>query len=178
MPKKVYHNDLILGSVAGLFLKDVIDKELSFADEVCESYGVNTFQTNADHFTPDFEYLLQKGIGGILLDIEKSMKKHAGDCEKIEFLDCCKITLEGLSLMITGHADEALRLGKYGKERVCRKIAKKAPESFREALQLVWLAEKSFFAEGRSAMALGRIIGSSQYSISDVREYLEFLSEN
>ena len=38
MPKKVYHNDLILGSVAGLFLKDVIDKELSFADEVCESY--------------------------------------------------------------------------------------------------------------------------------------------
>ena len=80
--------------------------------------------------------------------------------------------------MITGYADEALRLGKYGEERVCRKIAKKAPESFREALQLVWLAEESFFAEGRSAMALGRIIGSSQYSISDVREYLEFLSEN
>lgn len=157
MPKKVYHNDLILGSVAGLFLKNVIDEELSFADEVCESYGVNTFQTNADHFTPDFEYLLQKGIGGILLDIEKSMKKHAGDYGRIEFLDCCRITLEGLSLMIAGYADEALRLGKYEEERVCRKIAKKAPESFREALQLVWLAEESFFAEGRSAMALGRM---------------------
>ncbi len=64
MPKKVYRNDLILGSIAGLFSEKVNDKELSFADEVCESYGVNTFLTNADHFTPDFEYFLQKGIGG------------------------------------------------------------------------------------------------------------------
>lgn len=85
MPKKVYRNDLILGSIAGLFSEKVNDKELSFADEVCESYGVNTFLTNADHFTPDFEYFLQKGIGGVLLDIKNSMEKHKCDSDKLEF---------------------------------------------------------------------------------------------
>ena len=157
MPKKVYRNDLVLGSIAGLFSEKVNDKELSFADEVCESYGVNTFLTNADHFTPDFEYFLQKGIGGVLLDIKNSMEKHKCDSDKLEFLDCCKITLEGLSAMISGYADEAFKLGKFEEGKICRKISKDAPESFREALQLVWLTEESFFAEGRYAMALGRM---------------------
>jgi len=40
---------------------------------------------------------------------------------------------------------------------VCGKLCERAPQTFREALQLVWLADISLCAEGRYAMALGRM---------------------
>lgn len=157
MPKKVYQNDLILGSIAGLYQRHINSDELSAAARICENYGINTFQTNADHFTPDFEYFLEKGINGVLRDIEQSKQKHSNDPSKIEFLDCCTVCLKGLSSMILGYAEAAAKLGKHEEEKICRKIAFDAPDNFREALQLVWMIEESFYAEGRLAMALGRM---------------------
>lgn len=157
MPKKVYKYDLILGSMAGIFSKSANPAELSYADRVCESYGINDFETNRDHFTPDFEYFLAKGIVGVIKDIEISRSKYASDPSKSEFLACCKICLEGLSSMALSYADAAEKLGKTAEGKICRNIVKNPPQSFREALQLVWLIEESFFAEGRDAMALGRM---------------------
>lgn len=157
MPKKFYKHDLVLGSVAGIFSKSANPAELSYADRVCESYGINDFETNRDHFTPDFEYFLAKGIGGVIKDIEISRSKYASDPSKSEFLACCKICLEGLSSMALSYADTAEKQGKTAEGKICRNIVKNPPQSFREALQLVWLIEESFFAEGRDAMALGRM---------------------
>ena len=157
MPKKVYKHDLVLGSMAGIFSKSANPAELSYADRVCESYGINDFETNRDHFTPDFEYFLAKGIGGVIKDIEISRSKYASDPSKSEFLACCKICLEGLSSMALSYADTAEKHGKTAEGKICRNIVKNPPQSFREALQLVWLIEESFFAEGRDAMALGRM---------------------
>ena len=157
MPKKVYKHDLVLGSMAGIFSKSANPAELSYADRVCESYGINDFETNRDHFTPDFEYFLAKGIGGVIKDIEISRSKYASDPSKSEFLACCKICLEGLSSMALSYADTAEKHGKTAEGKICRNIVKNPPKSFREALQLVWLIEESFFAEGRDAMALGRM---------------------
>ena len=40
---------------------------------------------------------------------------------------------------------------------IARKLATEKPETFREALQLLWFAHISFQYEGRFAMALGRM---------------------
>lgn len=157
MRKHVYENDVILGSMLGLFERDVNPALLQSADAITENFGKNRFHTNLDHFTPDYEYVLSRGIGGMLEDIERSLKEHSSDADKKEFLNCCRICMEGLSEFISGFADAAERMGKTEEAQCCRNVALKPPKTFREALQLVWLVLMSFICEGRFAVALGRI---------------------
>ncbi len=155
--KWVYENDLILGSYRGCFEKEVHPTFLQWGDKVRNSYVRNTFHQNADHFAPDYEYVLGHGIKGLLARIERSAQNHKDDSKKLRFLKACEITTKGLSDMIYGYGEEAERIGKTTEAEICKKIATEAPESFREALQLVWLIHLSFYYEGRDAMALGRI---------------------
>ena len=59
---------------------------------------INDFETNRDHFTPDFEYFLAKGIGGVIKDIEISRSKYASDPskERISAPPAARYALEGL----------------------------------------------------------------------------------
>lgn len=155
--KIVYENDIILGSVGGKYAKDINEYELKQASNVVNNFGVNTFNTNKDHFAPDYEYVLIKGVGGMIADIDSSLEKHKDDSDKVEFLTACKITLSGFSDMIKDYANEARRMGKMLEAKVCDNISFDAPKTFREALQLVWLCHISFSYEDRGAMALGRM---------------------
>ena len=71
----IYENDLIAGSVRGLLDFDDTGFSAS-AHAIFNSYGVNGFGTNADHFCPDYFYMLSRGVGGILEDIEASFAKN------------------------------------------------------------------------------------------------------
>ncbi len=155
--KCVYENDMILGSYRGCYAKEVHPTLLELADRVRNSYVKNTFRHNADHFAPDYEYVLAHGIRGLLERIARSRENHKSDPKKLRFLNACEITTKGLSDMIYGYGVEAEKLGKTLEADICKRVATEPPSSFREALQLVWLIHLSFYYEGRDAMALGRV---------------------
>lgn len=167
--KHIYENDKIVGSIRGQHApaERYTEAEREYAKRIADSYGRRAFPTNSDHYAADFETPLAIGIGGILKKIEASMEKHAGDAEKIEFLQSAHISMTGFSDMIRGYGEaaeqkaaavaDAKKQNLLTAAAVCRKIALDAPETFHEAVQLVWLIHISFCYERRFAMALGRL---------------------
>ena len=171
----IYDSDLIAGSLRGLLVPEtqLSEADVRHAEKIVGSFGRNTFWTNCDHFAPDYETILSVGIGGILEQIDASAAAHrdAPDAEKrLAFLQAAQISMQGFAALVRHYADAAaqaaLRPQLSGQARAdklaiadaCGRLAGgKAPQTFFEALQLVWLCHVAFHAEGRYAMALGRM---------------------
>lgn len=167
--KKVFLNDLIVGSRYGLLADQygVNDFLMEKSSYVTQSYGRRYFAQNADHYAADYATFLSDGIEGTLKKIKQSMQKYANDPEKMITLRSMEITISAFGEMIAQYGEAALEAAQNAegeqKEQlqiaaeVCRKISKEKPETFREALQLLWLTYIAFVYEGRYAMALGRM---------------------
>lgn len=164
-PAYVYRNDLVAGSLRSAW-SAADAAELNYAASVVGSFGDRTFGHNADHFSPDYRAFLKKGIGGVLADIERSESAHAGDAEGLKFLAAAKKSMLGFRELVLSYAraaEENAQKEGYDAERMTelahslRRVAEGAPETFRDALQLVWLTYIAFRLEGRAAMALGRM---------------------
>ena len=159
----IYKNDLIPGSTSGAFL----DKEeyiLNCVKDFVTRIGERTFITNKDHYAPNYDKLLSIGINGIMEEIDASLKKFSFDEKKSETLCAMKTAFSGFIRMIENHAKEAIRLcdnAEYNKDRLafiasnCEALLSGKPQTFAQALQLVWLCHTAFLLEGRYAMALG-----------------------
>ncbi|MBQ7983016.1 MAG: hypothetical protein IJ302_05575 [Clostridia bacterium] len=165
--KFLYDADLLAGSCRGL-LTDASDEALSEAGAVCAAYPERGFHTNSDHYAANYSHFLARGIGGVVADIDASLAAYAHDAEKCTFLRAARITMEGFSEMIRGYAaaagkkaagaqnpEDAARFANI--EAICDKVAWDAPQTFAEALQLVWFTYIAFAYEGRYAMAFGRM---------------------
>ena len=160
--KWIYPHDRIAGSFRGAFTggDDISDTQLQYAGTLVQSFGSNTFVTNCDHFAPDYETALRLGIPGLLEQISASQNVHAGDEKKRRFLDAAGITMDAFRTMVGQYADAAEASGAVeaaAMAQTCRALTQRAPQTFREALQLVWLIHTAFLYEGRYAMALGRL---------------------
>jgi len=157
--KYVYENDLILGSYKGLFVESIPEPVLEHTKRMRYLFGKNGVNEGekGSHYAPDYEYVLSKGIGGIVKDIEASQKKFANDGDKVQFLEAAKISIQGLGAMLHSYGEKALSMGKKTEAEICFKLETHAPETFREALQLMWMCHISFYCEFRVAMALGRV---------------------
>lgn len=159
----IYKNDLIAGSQKGAF----IEKEgfiLDQANDFISKIGERTFITNKDHYAPNYEKLLNVGILGILEEIDSSLKVFAEDVKKCETLSSMKIAFTGFVCMIENYAEEAKKLKgntEYDKDRLdfivsnCEALLAGEPQTFAQALQLVWFCHTAFLLEQRAAMALG-----------------------
>ena len=165
-PKKVYQNDRILGSIAGMFDRSFTETEYEDATFFLNNLGMRGFRQNIDHFTPDYSALLNKGIVGLREDIKDSKKKHADDQQKTDFLRATEISLQAFSDMLEGYKVQALSLvgtDGYNDEELkamaqtIEALQNGAPTTFRQALQLVWAWHVAYCLEGRYAMALGRM---------------------
>lgn len=165
-PKHVYADDMILGSARGAFIPGDSAEllELDRAKRICQSFGDTGFWTNRDHFAPSWKRLLEGGIGGLLEDVSESERAHSGDGERLEFLESCRRVLLAFSDMVRGYAAEAERAyADTGCEELrlaaesARRVTLGAPESFRDALQIMWLTYIAFLLEERYAMAFGRL---------------------
>jgi len=161
--KYIYDNDLVAGSLRGCYTNSHNKDELAYAEKIAKNYGKNSFATNLDHDVVDYEMALQIGVGGIIEKIKMSQKMHV-EKDKLLFLESALITMTAFSQMIKDYGDAAEEKGKITNNenhfeiaRICRKLAWEKPESFHEALQLVWLIHMSFLYEGRYAMGLGRL---------------------
>ena len=164
--KYLYDNDRFAGSLRGMFA-DVSEEALHAAQQICAPYPERGFHTNSDHYAANYSHFLARGIGGTLADIDASLAAYAEDADKTSFLRAARIAMEGFAEMILGYAEEADKKAEAadGETKAhfaeiaarCRRIAVEAPQSFAEALQLVWFTYVAFAYEGRYAMAFGRL---------------------
>lgn len=180
--KKVFLNDLIVGSRYGLLAEEYGINQflLEKSRQIVKSYGQRNFAHNVDHYAPDYELLLSTGIGGMLKKIQHSTERHINDQEKVTFLKSTEIALSAFGRMILQYGEAARELAQNAEKMqqeqlliaadICSKICIKKPETFREALQLVWLTYIAFIYEGRYAMALGRM---DQYLYPYYRQDIE-----
>jgi formate C-acetyltransferase len=100
------------------------------------------------HSTPNYALALENGFEGIIEKIEKSKAAHEGEPEKLEFLEALKIMSEGIIAWAERNADECERAAEKETDpsrkaelcemaRIIRKVPRKRPDSFREAVQTV-----------------------------------------
>ena len=161
----IYKGDLIAGSLRPLWA-EISAEESQAAAQACAPFGIRGFLHNGDHFAPDYRTFLSEGIPGTLTRIEASKAVHGAEPDRVAFLDSMAISLEGLRARLAAHAEAAEALmGTEGYDPAalaairdrCAALTRRAPESFAEALQLVWMVHTAFCYEGRYAMALGRM---------------------
>jgi len=153
-------------------------------------FGCDQSYRNRTHFTPDFGIVLEKGIGGILAQAGEKRAEHGLTAVNTEFLDGVILAYEGLQRLILRYADHALALAgdAAGEEReelaeigrICRKISSDRPDSFREAVQLLWFAHLATIIEsfefinyGRLDVLLGKFLGNT--SDEEAQQLLECL---
>ncbi len=132
-----------------------------------ERFGCDQSYVNRTHFTPDFSIILHKGIGGILREAEERKKDAKLHCVNLDFLSSVTIAYRGLRNLILRYAEEALTLSENAKgdERrelmqiadVCKKISSEPPETFREAVQLLWFAHLGAMVESFEFINYGRL---------------------
>jgi pyruvate-formate lyase len=104
------------------------------------------FICNQGHLSPAYSELLRVGIGGILAKIRK---RRAGESDpaKLAFLEAAEHSMAGLG-------EWAARYGEFLKDRdpalarICTRVASRPPETFREAMQLIWFAHQAIHIEG------------------------------
>lgn len=147
-------------------------------EQEIERFGKDQSYLNKTHYTPDFSIVLEKGINGILRDAEVRMLDPSLKKSQKEFLSSLQIAYTGLQTLILRYADHAQELasGANTEERerlleiarICRKVSVSAPESFREAVQLLWFAHLGCIIEsfqwicyGRLDVILGAFLGDS-----------------
>ena len=161
----LHPSDLIVGDNKGLYCKEE-DWKIREAEYFAGEIGQRNFQTNADHFSPDYRRMLTLGVPGVLKAIDASLKKHGNDPEKQTMLNAMKIAMEGFGEMISNYrkkAEELVGQKGYCNQRLAfirenlKQIESGVPQTFAQALQLVWLCHTAFVMEGRRAMALGRM---------------------
>ena len=139
---------------------------LDYAKKVTDTYGLRHFGTNVDHYAPDYSHILTIGLPGLIGEIDASMDVYSAKQDKLVTLQSMKDTLLAFREMILNYAsaaDTCKGTEGYDDTRLafiaanCRAVAERKPETFAEALQLVWLCHTAFVMEERYAMALGRL---------------------
>ena len=161
----ILKNELIAGNLE-LLHEEVDQLLLDYAGKVVKNFGERTFFTNKDHFAPNYHHVLQIGIPGLIDEIDASIEMHKNDAEKCDTLGAMRHTLCGFTQMIRNYAQaaqECKNIDGYNLERLegiienCNAIVAGKPQTFAQALQLVWFCHMAFWMECRNAMALGRM---------------------
>ena len=159
-PLYIYPGDLFAGSRVGFVTDDLPDglseDEYAAASRLCETKGQRNFTAGFDHTLADYSHLLETGIAGLVDECAESIATH-NNGETVICLQAMAIALNALSNFAKRYATILESSGEIETARILRKISEHPPETFREALQLVWLTHIAFISEGRYAMALGRI---------------------
>lgn len=152
--KHVYKNDIIVGSIRGLFGEGITEEENNRYSVYTARFGRRGWLQGCDHYASAYDRLIRLGVGGIRAEIAESAERYKSDRKRIEFLKACDVSMLGFSEMIRGYSEAAEN---PEIKQVCMNIAEKPASSFREALQLVWFGHLAYLYQGLYAMALGRI---------------------
>lgn len=106
------------------------------------------FISNQGHLCPSYSELLRCGIGGLRQQIAARRSRETNS-EQQAFLTAADHTLAGLSNWARRYGEFLAKEAKQPElARICAKISTERPETFREALQLIWLAHQAIHIEG------------------------------
>ena len=130
-------------------------------------FGCNQSYSNRTHYTPDLSLILKKGIGGILREARERGADETLLAMQREFLSAVTIAYRGLQNLILRYAEEAMSLAELAEgeareelweiSRVCRKISTERPDTFREAVQLLWFTHLGCIIESFEFINYGRL---------------------
>lgn len=136
-------------------------------EQEIEAFGRNMSYYNKTHYTPDFSIILHKGIDGILRDVEEKKADPSLHNLNREFLSAVGIVYSGLKNLILRYADEAAALAEKASDddrlelleisRICLKISGEKPDTFHEAVQLLWFAHLGTIIESFEFINYGRL---------------------
>ena len=117
----------------------------------------------ANHTCLDYPRLVRIGYDGIRAQVRAALAAHP---ERSVFYEAMLISLDASSKYIHDYAEAAREAAKGAAAaraaelselaRVCDKIANQKPDSFFEAMELVWMTHLIGNVDGGSAMSLGR----------------------
>ena len=162
---QILHGEIITGNIACLRC-DVDKLTLTHAEKIAESCGYRKFITNRDHYAPLYTEILELGVSGLIEKIEASMENHKEEPNKVTTLKAMRHTLCGFRKMIANYAEAAKTCKEdpsYEQKHLdfiienCTALVNGKPQTFAQALQLIWFCHLVFVMEDRDAMALGRM---------------------
>lgn len=118
--------------------------------------GNRNFPQGANHTLPYYPMILELGLGGIIGKIEKELSKRRTR-EKKMYLEAMKIAVNAVRGYIKRASGFCMKNGRSELAERLSRIESAAPQSFADALQLVWLVHVVLESEGRGHNALGRL---------------------
>ena len=151
-------------------------------------FGQDLSYHNKTHYTPDFRIILHKGIDGIIREAEEGKARTALQDLNREFLSAVVIAYTGLKNLINRYAEEADAMAETATEedrrelleisRICRKISGQRPDTFHEAVQLLWFAHLGTIIESFEFINYGRLdVILGEYLKDTPKEYAAQLIE-
>jgi pyruvate-formate lyase len=135
------------------FLKNVLGQDAQWTP-----VGSHPFNSYNGHLSPSYRELLASGLGGLLRKV-KDRRAGEDDMESREFLAAAEYALQGVSDWIERYGDYLRREAANCSHReraaelaamseVAFRVATEPPETFREAMQLVWFVHQAIHIEG------------------------------
>ncbi len=113
--------------------------------------GVRNFAVGWSHTIPDYRELMTGGLGSFLRRAEEAFQRNP-----VPEAEAMLIALRGVSAFFL-RAAEFHAASRPEAARRLRRVADRRPETFAEALQLMWLIFVILESEGRTHNALGRV---------------------
>ena len=155
-----------------------------------ELFGLDQSYRNRTHMTPDFSIVLDKGIDGIINDAIARKNDPTLNAINTDFLSGVITAYRGLKTMILRYAQKATELASNADPerreelcqiaRICNKVSGQRPDTFREAVQLLWFAHLGTIIEsfrfinyGRLDVILGKYLGNTP--MDEAQEIIECL---
>ncbi len=133
------------------------EKPYGRADEVPRELGYK-FISNQGHLSPSYGEVLRIGLGGVLERV-RARKRGENDAARQAFLTAAELALVGLHDWIARYADfvsrEARRCPNAARSaelqamaKIAERVATRPPDTFREAMQLIWFVHQAIHVEG------------------------------
>ena len=173
------------GEDLSLYVIEPIYRYLTDAE--IQKFGKDYSRQNKQHYTPDLSIALEGGICGIIAKAKDRLSSGGLNDVSADFLRGVITVFEGLSRLILRYGEYAYSLAEAasGKERerlleigrICKKIALSPPESFREAIQLLWFVHLGCIIESGRFICYGRldVILGKYFGNTDTEEGLELI---
>lgn len=122
---------------------------------------------DSGHFHPDWETVLALGIGGLRERVAEYAAREGLTAEQQVFYQACDVVLSALGDFVARAGDECEAMASQDPEgaedwqalaALCRQVATAAPQTFREAVQLLYLTTIAlWFAEDHPLCSPGRL---------------------
>ncbi len=173
MPIEIESDDLIVGNTLenGVVVRISMPRFLT-GEEIADVQD-NGYEKGGKlaHKTPDYPILLEKGISGILKDVDNKIAdlktRKTDQAGKLDFFSAMKRELTAVITMAHRHADIALEQASVETDplraeelreiaEICRRVPEFPPQTFHEAVQSIWFVNLALFSTG-SKFPVGRI---------------------